>query len=360
MKVLNVTNVHEALPRALHLLHTEGVRRESRNGPVLQHPEPVATVYARPRERVIFHEWRDANPFFHFYESLWMLAGRADVKPLTRYVGRMSEFSDDGKTFNAPYGHRWRNARDSDGEMCRDQLRLICDALRRNPEDRQQVLQIWDHIYDLGTPTRDHACNLTATFQVNAVTKHLDMVVLCRSNDIIWGAYGANAVHLSMLLEYVADRAGYQVGTYTQVSVNWHGYMTTVEPILEFKSPDDASSPYETEPVYPAPISQCTTEQDWERWDMDCREFVTSDGRAAQFRPGDRFFNEVAFPIVRAHDAWKDYPTKERHERAIHEIKHCQASDWRMACEEWLDRRQEAWERGYQDGVHTEYPVEQR
>ena len=69
MKVLQVRNVHEALPRALQLLDREGIRRESRNGPVIQGP-PVATVYMHPWERVLFWPERDANPFFHLYESL--------------------------------------------------------------------------------------------------------------------------------------------------------------------------------------------------------------------------------------------------------------------------------------------------
>lgn len=356
MRVLKVHNVHTGLPQALHMLYTEGVRRESRNGPVLQMPESVSIVYLKPTERVLFHADRDANPFLHAYEPVWMLAGRADVKPLTRYVGRMREFSDDGVSMNAAYGHRWRHARDSDGEMYRDQLPIICDALRQNKDDRQQVLQIWDHIYDLGTPTKDHACNLIVTFQVG-VGGELNMVVFNRSNDLVWGAMGANAVHFSVLHEYVALRSGYPVGTYTQISSNLHFYLDRADSdrVMAIKTPYDESSYYETEPLYPHPIAniQVGYEDAWKRWDEDCREFVTSDGRAPNYKPRDPFFGDVMLPIVRAHDAWKDYPSKERHERAIHEIKHCQASDWRMACEEWLDRRQEAWERGMSDGVHS-------
>ena len=41
----------------------------------------------------------------------------------------------------------------------------------------------------------------------------LQMTVHCRSNDIIWGTYGANAVHFSILQEYVAARIGVDLGT---------------------------------------------------------------------------------------------------------------------------------------------------
>lgn len=340
MIVLNVRNVHEALPRAMKMLSENGIIRESRNGQVLRLKEPVATVYSEPTERVEFHPWRDSNPFFHFYESLWMLAGRRDVAPLIRYVPRMSEFSDDGEKFNAAYGHRWRHL-----DYKQDQLVVICNALRKNPDDRQQVLQIWDHRLDLGTTTKDHACNLTATLQI--VDNRLDMVVLCRSNDVIWGCYGANAVHFSVLLEYMARRIGCAVGTYTQVSVNWHAYMNVYEKMrdaaLSFE-PEAHDNPYvdgrfmdPTTPVTPYPIAEPGT--DFEKWDLNCRCFVSVDGALTQSY--DRmnylpFFRNVAWPIVRAHDLHKAGATQE----AISSMAECAAADWRMACVAWLMRRQ--------------------
>jgi hypothetical protein len=331
MIVLNVTNVHEALPQALHLLHTRGVRQESRNGPVLVVPEPVATVYARPCERVLFHPWRDANPFFHFYESLWMLAGRRDIKPLVRYAKQIANYSDDGQTMNAAYGYRWRIQHG-------DQLKAITRNLRKNPQDRRNVLQIWDADADLATgyEGKDAACNLTATFQI--VNDQLDMCVFCRSNDIIWGCYGANAVHFSFLLEYMARRIGVAVGTYTQISVNWHGYLSTVEPMLEYHSHEEGSSPYETEPVYPHPIA---TIADMDAWDKDCSKFVTTDGQLPARRTDfhDSWFDQVAWPIVLAHDRYKEEGSS-RFDGAMSALEECGASDWKLACSQWIQRRE--------------------
>lgn len=342
MLVIEARNVHEALPMGLDLLRREGYRRDSRNGPVLMINGPVATVYHNPLERVVFHSWRDANPFFHFYESLWMLAGRNNVKPLTRYVKRMAEFSDDGEIFNAAYGNRWREARGpvglvTDGVEVEpyqhrvDQLVIIAEELRRNPETRQCVLQIWDHRYDLGTQTKDHACNVAATFQTDK-DGHLDMTMFCRSNDIIWGAYGANAVHMSYLLEYVATRARLQVGKYTQISVNYHAYMNVFEPMVEHWS-DGEPDPYEYTPVYPASLGTCD-----DQWDEECRRFTTLDGTAPEMMKStdNPFWFEVAYPIVRAHDAYKSGDMS----GAKHHLEQCDASDWKLACQEWLDRRQ--------------------
>src|SRR5258708_35739439 len=71
---------------------------QTRNGKCLVVDEPVLISYTHPKERVLFNPVRDANPFFHLYESLWMLAGRNDLKSLAYYCSRMKEFSDDGKT----------------------------------------------------------------------------------------------------------------------------------------------------------------------------------------------------------------------------------------------------------------------
>jgi len=357
MHTLRAKNVHTILPIAMGYLKHMGTSAPSRNGAVLQSWEPVATIYENPEQRVIFHDWRDANPFFHFYESLWMLSGRRDVNPLTRYVKRMASFSDDGKTFNAAYGYRWRAARawgaeyvSKDGKEHehfpweRDQLIEIAQLLRTDHTTRQCVLQIWNHELDLGTQTKDHACNIAVTFQIDP-DDVLNMVVFCRSNDIIWGCYGANAVHFSMLHEYMARRIGVLVGTYTQISVNWHAYTEVFDPMYEkmmrSEKPISADemvirkNPYD-EDVESYPISDGILDQ---TWDEDCRNFVTDDGKLpekAAFK--NMFFLDVAWPIVRAHGIYKDYNDIGV---AIAALDDCRASDWRRACQEWLERRRQ-------------------
>src|SRR5262245_17470357 len=100
---------------------------------------------------------------------------------------------------------------------------MIAENMNSNPNDRRSVLQMWSADLDLGRVSKDLPCNTTATFQVSHDGK-LDMCVFNRSNDIVWGAYGANAVHFAMLLEYMALWAGYPVGQYRQISVNYHCY----------------------------------------------------------------------------------------------------------------------------------------
>lgn len=225
MHVLNVKDVNDALPRGLAYLRDAGLARSSRNGSVLVAPGPVSTVYKWPDRRVLFDPQRDANPFFHLFEALWILRGRDDVSFLTMFNKRMAEYSDNGSTFHAPYGFRLRRA------FGFDQIERACDMLATDPDSRRVVLQIWDASLDLGRVSKDLPCNdmifcsLSPT-QVGDLYA-LDIAVANRSNDTIWGAYGANAVQFSILQEYMAAKIGAMVGTYTQISYNYHVYTDT-------------------------------------------------------------------------------------------------------------------------------------
>src|SRR5262245_11099230 len=111
MLTLHVRNVCEALPAGVSLVNENGVQESSRAGEVLVIPGPVMTVTARPCERVLFSERRNANPAFHLFESIWMLAGRNDVAPLNRFIGDFGQrFGEDDGTMHGAYGHRWRSA----------------------------------------------------------------------------------------------------------------------------------------------------------------------------------------------------------------------------------------------------------
>jgi hypothetical protein len=58
---------------------TTAPRRKAVATKVLVSQTPVVTCYSAPTQRVLFSPMRDANPFFHLMEALWMLAGRDDV-----------------------------------------------------------------------------------------------------------------------------------------------------------------------------------------------------------------------------------------------------------------------------------------
>lgn len=201
----------------------------SRNGNVICFTEPVTITFTRSNERVLFHEGRDCNPFFHLFESLWMLSGQNDVKLLTYFNSKMDQYSDDGNTLNGAYGHRWRRF------FGVDQIHQVVEMLDRNPYDRRAVLQHWSTedlklVNHTRGSCRDVPCNTQVMFRVRIDTGHLDMTVINRSNDLIWGLLGANYVHFGHLHQYVADALGWKVGKYHQVSNNLHVYLESWKP----------------------------------------------------------------------------------------------------------------------------------
>lgn len=338
MRVIQGRNVHQILPDAIHILYAEGVQRDSRNGPVLQSPVPITTVYEKPTERVVLWPWRDANPFFHLYEALWMLAGRNDVEGPARFAKQMREYSDDGKTFHGAYGYRWRHFFE------RDQLTLIAEELKKNPEDRRQVLEMWSADHDLGRSGKDLPCNTIATFQINT-DGALDLTVFCRSNDIWWGCYGANAVHFSILLEYMAAWIGVPVGRYYQVSVNWHGYLATLPALDVLPEKFDTwtnvyneSTGVRTVPLVSTSIEEFDSELRQLLYEVDIEKIMM---RWGLFNP----ILQLASTMFSAHQVWRNSPPPERYDRALEILaKEDEKIDWIRAAGEWVARRRAVWE----------------
>ena len=220
MLVLHPYTPDEGLWLALDYLKDLAVITESRNGPVARFRQPVTTVWSEPINRIQWSPLRDANPLFSYLESIWMLAGQNDVATVAKLAAQMATYSDDGKTLWGAYGYRWRQHFEC------DQIALIIDELKANPTTRRCVLQMWDGYKDLEFATsggKDAPCNSAIYF--DPLDGVLNMTVSNRSNDIVWGAYGANIVHMSILHEYVASMVGMRVGTYYQMSNNLHLYL---------------------------------------------------------------------------------------------------------------------------------------
>jgi len=383
--VLEARNVNYALGQGVDFIHNNGQREPSRNGDVYRCAVPVTTVYERPMERVLFHPWRDANPFFHLIEALWMIAGRDDLETLTRYVSTFGQFSDDGKTVPGAYGKRWRDwfesekrfdpsdqkdkqlylsgdARLSEDSLFTkiDQLNRVVEQLRANPHDRRIVIQMWDPAVDPARAAaggKDVPCNITALpFLSNG---RLSLTVFCRSNDMVLGAYGANAVHFSFLLEYLAARAGLPVGEYYQVSNNFHAYVENAgDPQNCWPAEWGTLGPYTSGAVEPFPIflgfnsvdvggGFGRTLEDQEREAMvqqDLALFFDEGPEVANRAARWPFLRQIAAPMALAHRHWKSRKGEDRFLGALEILAQMpERNDWRRAGEEWVQRRYAKW-----------------
>jgi thymidylate synthase len=340
MQVIRARNVNDAIVRGAQLMKEGGVSQESRAGGTLEYPEPVCTVYEHPLERVLFDTVRDANPFFHLMEALWMLGGRRDVEWLSRFNKRMATYSDDGVVFNAAYGYRWRNQfhlTTASGDRSTDQLSAIVQLLRADPDSRRAVLQIWDAAADLGVPSKDLACNTQAMFKVRG--GRLNMTISNRSNDIVWGCYGANAVQFSMLLEYMAARIGVAPGIYRQMSDSYHAYHDTWGKISDIGERFGGDLYVKGEvSVYPLIADPESFDAELERWLASSPDRLSLEQWDRETNQGawrNPYFARVATPM---HNGWLAYKRSDL-EAAHQWLARCAATDWQRAAREWLERR---------------------
>lgn len=322
MNILRARNVNDALSIAIWHMRTNGVQETSRNGPVLVSPGPVVTQYDKPRERVLFEPRRDCNHVFHLMEAIWMLAGANDVRWLLQFNSKFDQYAEGGITMHGAYGHRWRK------HFGVDQITSLVRVLRNSPDTRQAVLGMWSPADDLGGQWKDRPCNTHVYFDRRG--GKLNMMVNCRSNDVLWGAYGSNVVHFSILQELIASALDIPVGTYWQNSFNFHIYMSLpVARELLRSPPEDEDYNYygyreHTGLVHPllAPGEKLST------FLIDCEELVSGNTLF-----GTMFFQNVAYPLMRCY-----INRKEGEAMALNHVANC---DWKLAFQQWCARRAE-------------------
>lgn len=321
----------------------------SRVGDVRLIPEPVTLTYYEPRQRVLFNQARDCNPFFHLYEAMWMLAGRNDIAPLAYYSSGYPAQVDDGNgVANGAYGYRWRRTQVVDGSNASpgdvpwkmvDQLDVVIDHLKRKPESRRVVLQMWNVDDDLLKidSSKDVCCNTAVYFMI--LNGKLEMTVTNRSNDLIWGSLGANFVHFSFLQEYVANCLGIEMGCYHQFSNNLHSYTSrwTPEKWLGDETPNYYRRSHDEVPKLV---------QDRAAFDNEVKFLVEvhSNVLGLHVLPEEElnepFLRDVFRPMCTAFHLHKE----RRYGLALSELDNVQAMDWQIAGRDWIQKRKEKWE----------------
>jgi thymidylate synthase len=322
-------NVNTIYPEALWKMKVLGQQFNSRNGKVLRIPGPVATTYRSPKERMLLDPRRDANPFFHIFEGVWMLAGRNDTGWIMAFNTNITQFSDDGFTLHGAYGHRWRN------HYGHDQLAWLITHLRHDPTSRRAVLQMFapevDQGWVSGPTPKDIPCNTAVYFEL--VNGYLNMTVTNRSNDIIWGAYGANVVHMSMLQEYVADSLGVDVGSYTQFSNNFHMYERHFDLLEGIEEP-----PYYSDEMVNThcPIVRFGNAQ------SDLEEIEQWIGTPDYGDYTNPYILLVLRPMLTAYRFYKN----KRKIQALEACNDIADLEVRTACKQWLERRK--WDNAYE------------
>jgi hypothetical protein len=175
------------------------------------------------------------------------------------------------------------------------------------------------------------------------------MTVTCRSNDAIWGAHGANAVHFSVLQEYVAAAVGVLVGPMVQLSNNYHIYADR-EDVRRLLDTSEFSIQHSTAPIHyhtrnlyaegarAVPLLQYKEEAKDLLADCECY-FAFPE----VFTPRTYYFQQVFLPMMTLHALYKDgaIDTDDKlHDYSRDRL--MEACDWHIAGVEWVARRLKA------------------
>jgi thymidylate synthase len=313
-------NTDEALALIASIIHQEssipqyvGSRTRDVNRRGKGTTEVVGTTVVtitRPLERLCLNPARRLNPWVTLAEFPWIIAGRCDISWLLPFLPRAADYSDDGRYWRAGYGSRLRDwGSQTSSSTPLDQLAGVVELLRRDAMTRQAVMTLWDPAADLGVSTKDMPCTNWLHFQASEQQGFhvLDLTVVMRSNDVLWGFSGVNAVNFTLLQELVARLTGMKVGVYRHVTTNMHVYedqKKRMQPI--------ANCMLEGADVYPY-----IRGKGFPNWDTpqraelhpsgdDLRDFTVSCRRTLESLETARAFRLSALPLMpdTAHQAW--------------------------------------------------------
>ena len=177
----------------------------------------VGFYMAYPERNHITEEWRQWNAKYAEREWNWYLSHSRDVSELQKHAPIWKRMHGGDCQVNSNYGWLWNRNK---------QLQKVIEKLEDNPDTRQAWLTLYDgkemDDYEYDTP-----CTLSIGFKViiyDEFEKILNMTVLMRSNDLIFG-FCNDQYCFSQLQKYVASRIGATVGTYYHFAQDLHIYL---------------------------------------------------------------------------------------------------------------------------------------
>ena len=173
----------------------------------IQHPAANAIIDSKVKRNWSLEyanaEWR------------WYLSGDRRVITLGGLYGKVpaiwKRMADDDGNVNSNYGWQWQR---------NQQLDNVIKLLKTLPETRQAAISIYD-AKEWESYTNDTPCTYAVQFTV--LNNKLNMSVVMRSNDL-WYGFCNDQYQFSNLQMLVAQRTGYDVGTYYHFAHNLHLY----------------------------------------------------------------------------------------------------------------------------------------
>ncbi|MFE2442731.1 thymidylate synthase [Streptomyces sp. NPDC059426] len=176
-----------------------------------------------PLRRLVTHPVRRTNLVFNFAEALWYLSGRDDLAFPAHYAPSLTRYSVDGRHLTGTaYGPRiFRH-----GPGALDQWAAVTETIRKDPDTKRAIIQIFEPRELLVPANPDVACTLALQFLLREGRLHA--VAYMRANDAYRGMV-SDVFSFTFLQEAMARQLRVPVGTYTHVAGSLHLYRPDVQ-----------------------------------------------------------------------------------------------------------------------------------
>jgi len=191
---------------------------------------------------------------------------------------------------------------------------------------------MWDpYVDNPKTKSNDRPCNTQIMFRI--VKGYLDMHVINRSNDLIWGMLGANIVHMTLLHELISIAVNVRMGSYYVTTNNLHIYPDMPRGDQILKATDTIVKPNYKSAII-TPLISAGSCVNWQQFLWDCESFCDADWDGIGFE--NQWIWKIAKP---AHDAYIVRKTKKGD--GIAQIEKMPDNEiWKIGILEWIQRKE--------------------
>ena len=163
------------------------------------------------------------KPFSCLGELCWYLAQTRDLSSIAYYLPAYRKYAE-GKEIYGGYGPRlfdWNGL---------NQFAIVADILRRKPDSRQAVIQLFD-AHDILEPHKDIPCTCIMQFMIRK--RQLHMLAYMRSNDALVGM-PHDVFCFTMLQEIMARTLSVELGRYKHMVGSLHLYSGSMNNAQQF------------------------------------------------------------------------------------------------------------------------------
>ncbi len=209
---MTFTNIQSAFEFYYDKILSEGVERNGTKALF-----NVGFTILNPLDNEIKTPWRKWKKDYADLEWAWYLSGNQNAMEIAKHAKIWYKMMDHEGNVNSNYGYQWKRNK---------QLEKIVDKLVQSPSTRQASISIYDG-KELQKYAQDTPCTYAINFSI--IDNKLNMSVMMRSNDLVYGFSGVDAYAFSKLQELVRDMLKekgleVEVGTYYHFACDLHIY----------------------------------------------------------------------------------------------------------------------------------------